>query len=46
MELKLGANSINRLYLGSTEITKIYLGATVLVLGGGGIPIFDPGVFD
>ena len=30
MALKLGANSINKLYLGSTAINKAYLGATVV----------------
>ena len=30
MALKLGVNSINKLYLGSTAINKAYLGATVL----------------
>ena len=34
MALKLGANSINKLYLGSTAINKAYLGATVLFSGG------------
>jgi hypothetical protein len=37
MALKLGANSINKLYLGSTAINKAYLGATVLFSSG-----FDP----
>ena len=33
MALKLGANSINKLYLGSTAINKAYLGATVVFSG-------------
>ena len=37
MALKLGANSINKLYLGSTAINKAYLGATV-VFSGGAVP--------
>jgi len=41
MALKLGANSINKLYLGSTAINKAYLGATVLFSGGGAVP-FSP----
>jgi len=34
MALKLGANSINKLYLGSTAINKAYLGAGILFSGG------------
>ena len=34
MALKLGANSINKLYLGSTPINKAYLGAGILFSGG------------
>ena len=30
MALKLGANSINKLYLGSTPINKAYLGTGIL----------------
>jgi hypothetical protein len=41
MALKLGVNSINKLYLGSTAINKAYLGATVLFSGGGAVP-FSP----
>ena len=41
MALKLGANSINKLYLGSTAINKAYLGATVMFSGGGAVP-FSP----
>ena len=37
MALKLGANSINKLYLGSTAINKAYLGATVVFSGGGAV---------
>jgi hypothetical protein len=37
MALKLGANSINKLYFGSTPINKAYLGAGILFSGG-----FDP----
>ena len=33
MALKLGANSINKLYLGSTAINKAYLGAGILFSG-------------
>jgi len=38
MALKLGANSINKLYLGSTPINKAYLGAGILFSGDS----FDP----
>jgi len=34
MALKLGANSINKLYFGSTPINKAYLGAGILFSGG------------
>ena len=45
MALKLGANSINKLYLGSTAINKAYLGATVLFSGGGAVPFSPASLF-
>jgi len=45
MALKLGANSINKLYLGSTSINKAYLGATVLFSGGGAVPFTPADLF-
>jgi len=41
MALKLGVNSINKLYLGSAAINKAYLGAGILFSGGGAVP-FSP----
>ena len=45
MALKLGVNSINKLYLGSTAINKAYLGATVLFSGGGAVPFSPASLF-
>ena len=45
MALKLGVNSINKLYLGSTAINKAYLGATVVFSGGGAVPFSPASLF-